>query len=100
MLINAQGRVKVADFGVSALGQVAEMTVGSPYWMAPEVIEAPQSAQSYGVPCDIWALGIVAIELLEGRSVPGWALFLGWCPFDTGSPDPHGTACPPWLYFV
>merc|ERR1712129_294899 len=65
ILINSRGFCKLADFGVaksmSATG--AGTTIGSPYWMAPEVF----GQSKYGMSADIWSLGIVAIEMILGH---------------------------------
>jgi len=65
ILTTKEGLVKLADFGVATktttLGDFG--VVGSPYWMAPEIIELSGATTS----SDIWSVGCVVIELLEGK---------------------------------
>uniref|UniRef100_A0AAY4BFS7 non-specific serine/threonine protein kinase n=1 Tax=Denticeps clupeoides TaxID=299321 RepID=A0AAY4BFS7_9TELE len=68
LFLNYQGDVKLADFGVAAeiSASVAKRKsfIGTPYWMAPEVA-AVEKKGGYNHLCDIWAVGITAIELAE-----------------------------------
>ncbi|XP_038586664.1 mitogen-activated protein kinase kinase kinase kinase 2 isoform X4 [Micropterus salmoides] len=68
ILLTERGDVKLADFGVAAeiSASVAKRKsfIGTPYWMAPEVA-AVEKKGGYNHLCDIWAVGITAIELGE-----------------------------------
>eukprot|EP01035_Chromulina_nebulosa_P021003 gene21003-27216_t len=66
ILTTKEGHVKLADFGVAMKLSEASLeeqeAVGTPYWMAPEIIEnTPTTA------CDIWSVGCTVIELLTSR---------------------------------
>ncbi|XP_062220420.1 mitogen-activated protein kinase kinase kinase 1a-like [Phragmites australis] len=66
ILVDANGLVKLADFGLakemSILSQ-ARSSKGTVYWMAPEVAKA----KPHGPPADIWSLGCTVLEMLTGR---------------------------------
>uniref|UniRef100_S4RA42 non-specific serine/threonine protein kinase n=1 Tax=Petromyzon marinus TaxID=7757 RepID=S4RA42_PETMA len=71
ILLTTDGGIRLVDFGVSA--QVSKTrverntAVGTPFWMAPEVIACEQQLDyMYDRRCDVWSMGITAIELGDG----------------------------------
>ncbi|KAJ8395903.1 hypothetical protein AAFF_G00027860 [Aldrovandia affinis] len=70
ILLTLEGQVKLADFGVSAQNtntlQRRATFIGTPYWMAPEVILCETSKDNpYSCKADIWSLGITLLEAAE-----------------------------------
>jgi len=67
ILLSSDGQVKLADFGYAAQltqqKQKRNTIVGTPYWMAPELIKG----QAYDQKVDIWSLGIMVMEMCEGE---------------------------------
>ncbi|KAJ9453156.1 Serine/threonine-protein kinase pakA [Diplonema papillatum] len=68
VLISTDCRIKLADFGFCAMisegnSSKRRSVVGTPYWMAPEVIKG----DAYDFKADIWSLGILGLELCDGE---------------------------------
>ncbi|KAK9064869.1 hypothetical protein SSX86_016251 [Deinandra increscens subsp. villosa] len=76
LLVDANGVVKLADFGMAKHldGQVNLSLKGSPYWMAPELLQSkPQKDGNpdHALAVDIWSLGCTIIEMMDGK--PPWS---------------------------
>eukprot|EP00759_Apiculatamorpha_spiralis_P006889 PhF_6_TR14120/c0_g1_i1/m.22565 len=78
ILAGNDGVVKLADFGCSrSIDNLCSKThgcrsmVGTPYWMAPEVIKDDSSG--YGPKADVWSIGCTVVEMLTGK--PPWPEF-------------------------
>ncbi|BBN20633.1 hypothetical protein MPTK1_Vg01020 [Marchantia polymorpha subsp. ruderalis] len=71
VLVNADGIIKLADFGASTFMQDPTQTNGfksirgSIFWMAPEVIKG----DGYGRRADIWSIGCTVLEMITARNV-------------------------------
>jgi len=85
LLLTSAGIVKLCDFGVSAqldesITIKTSTVVGSPYWMAPEIMSSQKEGTGYDKKVDIWSVGITALELLNGNppyhDLPAFAVLM------------------------
>ena len=63
LLTDKQGTVKLADFGIASTTNGTQDVAGSPYWMAPEIVELNGATTA----SDVWSLGATVIELCTGN---------------------------------
>ena len=63
IMITKEGQVRLIDFGLSKASKKKNLSTvaGTPYYMAPEVLEG-----SYGAKADIWSLGVLLYTLVSG----------------------------------
>jgi NIMA (never in mitosis gene a)-related kinase len=67
ILITKDGHIKLADFGISRIveesGTLAKTQIGTPYYMAPEILKE----EPYSFPIDNWSLGCVLYEMVTQK---------------------------------
>lgn len=70
----SESQIKLADFGaakrVSDAVARSRTVIGTPYWMAPEVVNIQGSAEGYSMKADIWSAGCTVAEMISGK--PPW----------------------------
>ncbi len=94
ILLTDQGCIKLADFGSASIASPANSFVGTPYWMAPEVILAMDEGQ-YDGKVDVWSLGITCIELAE-RKPPYFNMNAMSALYHIAQNDSPTLAAPQW----
>jgi len=77
ILVTMEGIVKLADFGCSKQiddvcsgSHGCKTMVGTPYWMAPEVIKSEALGKGYGTKSDVWSVACTIVEMVTGK--PPW----------------------------
>ena len=67
VLLTGTGRIKLADFGISAQGRSRMQTmIGTPCFLAPEIVSGDEE-KGYTSKVDVWAVGITIIYMAEGE---------------------------------
>ncbi|XP_065511397.1 serine/threonine-protein kinase TAO2 [Caloenas nicobarica] len=94
ILLSPMGQVKLGDFGSAATAAPAGSFVGTPYWMAPEVIVAVDEGP-YDGRADVWSMGITCIELAE-RKPPLFHLNAMSALYHIAQSDPPRLQGPNW----
>ena len=105
LLLSIDATVKLSDFGCSKLfdeegdetfgAHGAQTCVGTPFWMAPEVLQQQKHAgqsEEYGTRCDIWSLGCTIVEML---GVTPWKPVVPEATHETICRILHSTEGPP-----
>lgn len=71
ILMDSHGNIAITDFGLSKEDDQGSTFVGTPEYLAPELLSSQRTASSYGKSVDWWSYGVLVYELIRGQT-PFW----------------------------
>ncbi|KAF1324355.1 Agc protein kinase, partial [Globisporangium splendens] len=71
ILMDAEGHIAITDFGLSKEDDEGSTFVGTPEYLAPELLCSQRTASSYGNTIDWWSYGVLVYEMIQGHT-PFW----------------------------
>lgn len=71
ILMDSMGNIAITDFGLSKEDDQGSTFVGTPEYLAPELLSSQRTSTSYGKSVDWWSYGVLVYELISGKT-PFW----------------------------
>lgn len=71
ILMDGDGHIAITDFGLSKEDDEGSTFVGTPEYLAPELLCSQRTASSYGNSVDWWSYGVLVYEMIQGAT-PFW----------------------------